>query len=117
MRQRDRVTLIASGATIATAVLAVGGAPRWSLALIAVPLLVAIAAQVTSRRGLDARQPLLAGLAIALGVTVLQMMPLPATARAHLDPVNHELIEEGRALTGDGPSTFAPLSLDPPSTR
>src|SRR5262245_51007166 len=117
MRRRDRVTLIASAAAIAASVMVVGGAPRWSLAVIAVPALIAIGGQLTSRRGVDRAQPLLVVLGLALGVTVVQSIPLPSRARATLEPVAHELIEDGRELAGQDPSIVAPLSLDPPATR
>jgi hypothetical protein len=117
MRQRDRVTVVAAGLAIATAVLAIGGAPRWSLAALAVPTVVAIGAQLTSRRGLERVAPLLALLGIALGLTAAQAVPVPVKLQASLDPVGHEMIEENRLLLGDPAPKLAPLSVDPPATR
>ena len=117
MRTRDRVTVGAAAAAIAVAVLAIGGAPRWSLAVIAVPTVIAVGAQLTSRRGLEEVAPLLALIGIAFGLTVAQAVPLPAHARASLDPTGDQLIQEGRALLGDPAPKLAPLSLDPPATR
>jgi hypothetical protein len=117
MPPRDQVTAVAAGIAIASAVLAIGGAPRWSLALIAAAVAVAIAAQLTSRRGLVGVPPVLALVGIAAGLTIAQAVPLPASAQATLAPTNHELIEEGHALLGDDAPRWMPLSVDPPGTR
>jgi hypothetical protein len=117
MRQRDRVTGVAAAVAIAAAVLVIGGAPRWSLAALAVPVVVAIGAQLTSRRGLERMSPILALLGIAFGLTVIQAVPLPSSVQASLAPTSHELIEEGHELLGDAPAKLMPLSVDPPATR
>ncbi|MCE9577130.1 MAG: O-antigen ligase family protein [Deltaproteobacteria bacterium] len=116
MRARDRITITAAAVAIAAAVLSAGGAPRWSLAVVAVPTVVAVIAQLRSRRGLDRTAPLMVLLAIALGLTVVQALPLPASAQTTLDPVGAELVDDGAALSGDV-SNVRPLSLDPPNTR
>jgi hypothetical protein len=117
MRPRDRITAVAVAVAIAAAVLAIGGAPRWALAVIAVPTVIAVGAQLTSRRGFDRRAPLLVLVGIALGLTAIQATPVPSAARATLDPVGDSLARDGDKLLGDQPAALVPLSLDPSGTR
>ena len=117
MRGRDRLTVLAAAVAIAAGVLVIGGAPRWSLAVIAVPTLVAVGSQLTSRRGLERKAPLLVLLGLAFGMTLAQAIPLPASIQASANPVGHQLIEEGRVLMGDPAPKVMALSVDPPATR
>ncbi len=117
MRQRDRVTIAAAAAAIAAAVLLIGGAPRWSLAIVSLPIVAAVGMQLTSRRGLEKLSPLLVLVGIAFGLTAVQAVPLPSAVQATLDPTGHALIEDSHELLGDSPPVVMPLSLDPPGTR
>ena len=112
MRSRDKISLVAGGAALALAVLLVGGAPRWAMTAIAVPLAVAVAATVTSRRKLAAVSPLLVVLSLALGITVLQLVPLPRSIVAALNPHGVELRETGLDLIGQTAGAWQPITLD-----
>ena len=112
MRSRDKISLVAGGAALALAVLLVGGAPRWAMTAIAVPLAVAVAATVTSRRKLAAVSPLLVVLSLALGITVLQVVPLPRSIVAALNPHGVELRETGLDLIGQTAGAWQPITLD-----
>jgi len=113
MRTRDWVSAGAGGAAIAAAIFAVGGAPRWAQALVAVIAAVAVLPLVPSRRVLGRMSPLVAMLLIAIGLTVLQLLPLPHALVAWLQP-GSALRDDGAALVGVSPSST--LSLDQPGT-
>lgn len=117
MRRRDLTTSYLAAGALALSVLALGGGPRWAVCLIAIAALAAAASQITSQRRLTGRQPLLVLLAAAIGLTALQLIPLPVALVELLNPVGQGLRAGSLALVGDSPSSFAPLSLDPSSTR
>lgn len=112
MRSRDKISLFAGGAALTLAVLLVGGAPRWAMTAIAVPLAVAVAATVTSRRKLASISPLMVVLTLALGITLLQLVPLPRGLVAALNPHGVELRETGLDLIGQTAGAWQPISLD-----
>lgn len=112
MRSRDKISLFAGGAALALAVLLVGGAPRWAMTAIAVPLAVAVVATVTSRRKLATISPLMVVLTLALGITLLQLVPLPRSLVAALNPHGVELRETGLDLIGQTAGAWQPITLD-----
>lgn len=90
----------------------VGGAPRWALAAIALPLAVAVGATITSRRKLASVSPLMVVLLLALAMTLLQLLPLPHGLVAALNPHGIELRERGLALVGGSTGGWQPITLD-----
>jgi tetratricopeptide (TPR) repeat protein len=116
VRARDRIATTAIGATLGLAIFAVGGAPRWSVVLIAFAVAVAVASQLTSRRRAAQPEPLLWFLGAPVMLTALQLVPLPPGVLAALNPTGHELVVDGLALAGHR-GGWLPLSLDPPNTR
>ncbi|MEZ4364412.1 MAG: O-antigen ligase family protein [Kofleriaceae bacterium] len=114
MRRRDKITLGLGAAILALSVLAVGGAPRPVLALVGVLVAAGLLVQVSSRRS-SRPSPLVWLMAAAIGLTALQLVPLPRGLSAALDPVGQELRRDGEVLL-DQASTFTALSRDPAST-
>ncbi|MBP6525298.1 MAG: O-antigen ligase family protein [Dermatophilaceae bacterium] len=97
------------------AVLAVGGAPRWASIVVAVVTAAGVATTVTSRRVFARRSPLLLLLLLGCALTVVQLVPLPASAVGALAPATHGLISDSQELTG-GVAAWRPTSVDPPAT-
>lgn len=114
MRHRNRITYGLAGAALLVSVLFVGGALRETQALVAVLVAGALGMQLFARRRLDRTSPLLVFLGIAIGLTVLQLIPLPDGLREFLDPTGEGLRSDGAALTGTSP--WQSLSLDPAGT-
>jgi tetratricopeptide (TPR) repeat protein len=114
VRARDRLTVAIGGAALLTAVLAIGGALRWTQASVAVLVALALMAQLGSRRKLASVSPLVVVIAIAIGLTAVQLIPLPAALLDWLNPHGHELRRDGAALAGTAP--WHVISLDPAST-
>jgi len=115
VRLRDRIAVGAGITALSTAVLALGGAPTWSVVVIGFAAALAVASQVTSRRRLARVSPLVVVLGAAAALTALQLVPLPDGVLAALDPGGHELVADSAALTGD--RGWMTLSLDPGNTR
>ncbi len=116
MRQRDRNTWVVTVAALVTAVFAIGGAHRWSVVALGLLSAAALALQVTSQRQMGRLSPLLALFGAAVGLTALQLVPLPALVMEILHPAAYDLIADGTRLAGTGEPAFLPLSLDPPGT-
>lgn len=114
MRIRDRVAIVAAAGALAAAVLGVGGALRPVQAAVAALVAIALAAQALSRRLLDRPSPLVVALAIATGLTALQLVPLPPGLVASLSPTGAALRAQGAALAGV--TAWPSLSLDPAGT-
>jgi O-antigen ligase len=115
MRTRDQISLYASGVVLLTAVTLVGGAPRWALATSLLACALAVAATVTSRRRLSMAPPLLVALVTAIGVTLLQIVPLPSGIIHHLNPRSAALREEGLAMIGQY-ADWQTISMDSAGT-
>ena len=114
MHARDRISLAIGGVALAGSVLVIGGALRWTQAIVAGLLALALVLQLGSRRRLDQASPLLVLIGVAIALTAIQLMPLPAGVLAALDPRGHELRSDGAALAGTAP--WQVISLDPAST-
>jgi O-antigen ligase len=114
MRPRDRISLAIGGAALVVSVLVIGGALRWTQAVVAGLACAALVMQLGSRRRLDHTSPLVALLGAAIALTALQLIPLPAGLLAALDPRGSELRADGAALAQTAP--WQAISLDPAST-
>ena len=99
---------------MAVAVLAVGGALRGVQAAVAVLTAATVLVQVRSRSSFDRTSPLLVLLGLAIGLTALQVIPLPSGLVAMLQPVGDALRSDGAALVGAAPSST--ISLDVPGS-
>lgn len=114
MRTRDLASSAGGLAALATAVLAVGGAPRWSQAIVAALAAIALASLVASRRRLARVSPLLAVLGVAAGLTALQLVPLPTALLEWLNPTGVALRNDGLELaSASAPST---VTMDFPNS-
>ncbi len=113
---RDRITWFAGAAALLVSVLALGGVPRWALGAAMLLAGAAVAAQLPSRRGFERWSPLLAVLVAAVGLTALQVVPLPQRLSALLAPTTAELIEDSRRLVGGNLGGWRPLTVDAAGT-
>ena len=114
MRLRDRISLAIGGLALLASVLVIGGALRWTQALVAGLVALALIMQVGSRRRLDHLSPLVALLGIAIALTAVQLIPLPAAVLDALDLRGSELRADGAALAGTAP--WRAISLDATNT-
>ncbi|HEU0030808.1 MAG TPA: O-antigen ligase family protein [Kofleriaceae bacterium] len=114
MRFRDRIAYGLAALALLVSVLVIGGAQRGTQAMVAVLVAGALATQVFARRRLDRMSPLVVLLGIALGLTALQLIPLPDAIREALNPHGEALRADGAALTHTTP--WGSLSLDPAGT-
>jgi O-antigen ligase len=114
MRPRDRISLVIGGAALLVSVLVIGGALRWTQAVVAALIALALVMQVGSRRRLDHASPLVVLLGLAIALTAVQLIPLPAGLLDALDPRGMELRNDGAALAGTAP--WQVISLDPAGT-
>jgi len=114
VRLRDRVTTISSAVAVAAAVLLVGGATRWAQAVVAGVVAIAVIPQLRSRRGFARVSPLIAALVGAIGLTTLQLVPLPHALLEFLQPIGIGLRDDGSQLMGTSP--WEAVSLDAPSS-
>lgn len=114
MTTRDRVSLALAALAVAVAIFAIGGAPRWSQACVAVLVAAAIAVNLLSKRKFERRPPLLILLGVASVWTFVQWLQLPEMVVHALTPTLDTLRADGTALAGvDAPST---LSMDRAAT-
>ena len=65
MRPRDKISLAIGGVALLVSVLVIGGALRWTQAIVAGLIALALAMQIGSRRRLDHASPLIVLLGIA----------------------------------------------------
>jgi O-antigen ligase len=115
MRSRDRLTMIAGLIALAIGVLGAGGGVRWVVVALALFAALTAATQVRSRRKLATPSALLILLSVLMGLTALQLVPLPPSLTSWLQETPRELVADGERLLGDTPS-WGPLSLDPAAT-
>ncbi len=114
MRPRDRISLAIGGAALLASVLVIGGALRWTQGVVAALIALALVMQVGSRRRLDHTSPIVVLLGLAVALTAVQLIPLPAGLLDALDHRGMELRSDGAALAGTAP--WPVLSLDPAGT-
>lgn len=99
---------------IFASIFAIGGALRWSQALVAVIAAVGLATILPSRRGFNRRPPLILFLVVAATWTAAQLIPLPASIVHTLTPVLDDLRSDGGQLAGV--SVSSTLSMDAAAT-
>jgi len=110
MRTRDRFCVAFGAAALGTSTLVIAGVFRWTQAIVAVLVGLALATQLSSRRKLDRISPMVALLGVAIALTVLQLIPLPSAIVHALDPTNATLRADGTHLANT--STWSCLSMD-----
>ncbi|MDX2091179.1 MAG: O-antigen ligase family protein [Kofleriaceae bacterium] len=71
---------------------------------------IAVAATLWSKRAPARRSPLILFISVAIGLSLLQLLPLPAALIAWLNPTGTALRDEGAALLGTTP--WNAISLD-----
>ena len=103
MRPRDRISLAIGGAALLVSVLVIGGALRWTQAVVAGLVGLALVMQLGSRRRLERASPIVVLFGIAIALTAVQLIPLPDGVLDALD---------ARAATSC--ATTAPTSRAPP---
>jgi O-antigen ligase/tetratricopeptide (TPR) repeat protein len=109
VRLRDRISLAIGALALATSVLVIGGALRWTQAIVAGLIGLALVLQVGSRRRPDHVSPLLVLIGLAVVATAIQLLPdLGLHARGS------ELRDDGAAVAGTLP--WRTISLDPANT-
>lgn len=116
MRQRDRISMGAGAVGFGVCIFWIGGAPHYALAIAAAALAVAHGMLVSSRRRFAAVSPLVVLLAAALGLTIVQLVPLPRSVVTLLNPTGVRLRETSLQLLGHGPDAWQSISLDVPAT-
>ena len=114
MRLRDGVTAGLGLAAVCAAVLAIGGALRWSQALVAVLVAGALAPSLLSRRAFGSRSPLLVVLGLGTALSALQLIPLPSGLLEALNPTAMALRADGAELIGASP--WSAITLDTPGS-
>ena len=114
MHRRDKLSLVVGGVALLASVLVIGGALRWTQAIVAGLVGLALVMQVGSRRRLDHASPLVVLLGVAIALTAIQLIPLPSGLLDALDLRGNELRSDGAALAGTAP--WQAISLDPAGT-
>lgn len=113
MRTREWVTAVVGLAAVCTSVLVIGGALRWTQALVAGLVAIALVPTIPSRRVL-VRSPLIAIIGISMGLTALQLLPLPQALLDRLNPTGMALRADGAALLDISP--WQSITLDSAGT-
>ena len=98
MRWRDWLSGRLAALAVAVAVLVLGGSVRWVQAIVTLVMVAALAPTVMSRRVLGRLSPLVALLAIAVGLCLIQLTPLPHAVIALLSPAESGLRDDGLEL-------------------
>ena len=114
MRLRDGVSEAFGVVAIAIAIFAIGGRTWWSQLLVALAVGGALVPVVTSRRVFSRWSPLVVLGTLASVFCALQLIPLPNTIIAALDPTNFALRNDGAAIAGFSPGHT--ITLDAPGT-
>lgn len=114
MRGREWVTVGAGFIALATAVFAIGGALRGVQLVVALLLAVAIVPLVLSRRTFKSISPLIALIAVAGGLTAIQLIPLPSSVLEALDGPSQVLRADGTELLATHP--WQGISMDAPGS-
>ena len=114
MRLRDRTSALFGCAAVVVAVLIVGGAFRWTQAIVAGLVGCALIPQLWSRRVLMRKSPLIIVLGLATALTLLQLLPLPEMLLRSLNLAGNVLRADGAALFDVSP--WQAITLDAPGT-
>jgi len=113
-RWRDAACSGLGAAALLTSVLVVGGVQRWTMAIVALLLALALALQWLARRRLDGVSPLVAVLGAAAALTALQLIPLPSGLLELLNATGNGLRDDGATIAQTSP--WPSISLDPAAT-
>jgi O-antigen ligase len=116
VRSRERIALWGCAITLSFAGLALGGAVRWAALGASLGAIATAIPFVTSRRSTLQRSPLLLLLALAIGLTALQLVPLPAGLANVIAHAKLELVTDNAGAFGDDPPAVVMASYDPPAT-
>lgn len=114
MRLRDTLIASISATALVASVLLIGGAFRWTQGVVAGLVAIGVVLTLGSSRALTRTSPLMATLGTAIGVTALQLVPLPHSLLTALQPTGAALRDEGAAIAGVDP--WPSLSLDSAGT-
>lgn len=114
MRSRDRLSLYAGSLALVLSVLCVGSALRWTQAVVALLVAIALGFQLKARRRPAGPTPIVIGLGIALGGTLIQLMPLPGGLRDMFDSTGDSLRTDGSLIADTAP--WEATTLDPSGT-
>lgn len=114
MRWRDWWSAGLVALATAAGVFAVGGAQTWAQVLVAALAALGLVPLIRSRRVLAKRSPLLLLALAAVGLTALQLVPLPHGLVSFLAPIETSLRDDGAELIGTHVSST--LSFDVPNT-
>jgi O-antigen ligase len=102
--------VVFGGAALLVSTLVIGGVFRSTQAVVAAIVACALLTQIASRRKLDRVSPIVLLLGIAIAMTAVQLLPLPAAMVAFLDPTNAALRTDGAAIAHTAP--WSCLSMD-----
>ena len=116
MESRERAALRFVAAAMAVAAFALGSAPRWAVCITAALCLASMVPLISSRRAFDERPRILVFLAIAIGMTAGQAIPLPAAIVEWLSPYRWQLVVDNAVAWGEAPPSWTALSYDPPAS-
>ena len=111
MKAREWVAATSGAAALAVSVFAMGGVPRWAQAFVALLVAVAIFGQLGSRMVPAQIPPLMVVLAVATGLTILQLVPLGHSAVGALNPIGETLRADGARIAGVSPSETLTFDL------
>lgn len=123
MRSRDRIALVACAVTLLYCALAlggsvntVGGVARWAALGAVAGALATVIPYAGSRQRMEARSPLLLVIAIAIGLTAMQLVPFPASLTAIVASQKAQLVADHARAWGTEPPSLVAVSYDPPAT-
>lgn len=114
MRLREWISAGSGICAVGVAILAVGSAPRWAQAAVAVLVAITVLPYAWSRRVPARIPPLLVLLGIATGMTMLQLVPVGDAIVGWLNPAGAALRADGAELASIAPSHT--LTFDVPGS-
>jgi O-antigen ligase len=114
VRSRDLASAACAIAAITTAVVVVGGAFRWTQAIVAGLVGAALIPHFLSRRTLGRVSPLVAMVGVPAALTALSLFPLPRAILEAADPIGSALRDDGAALADVAP--WRALTRDVPGS-
>ncbi len=105
-----------AAAVLVVAPFALGSAPRWAACLSSALAVAAAIPYARSSRASIAFSPLLLFLLLAVGLTTLQLLPLPAGLVEIVSPERYALAADNAKAWGESAPSFIALSYDSPAT-